>query len=397
MERVRIGMVGTGFAGHLHLRNYSKLRGLKVDLVAICSKDADLASVAKTYGIPDYYDDHRRILERGDIDAVDLCISTDLHEKFCIETARARKHIMCEKPLTGYFGKDRKEEYVGSTVSKELMLQETLQGCDRVAKAVAENNVKFMVAENWIYSPPIAKLKSLIKVSGGTIMDIRAEGSHSGSGAAYSRKWKTSGGGSLMRLGAHPVGTALHLKHYEGVLKYGKPIRPKSVTAEVRQHTKIESFLKEKKKYIVSAWEDVEDWGVIVIHFEDNSTATVFSSDGVLGGVRNTLTVYLSNAVVNVNMNPHNVLEVYAPEPHIFGDEYIAERLETKAGWNFPSPDEDWVRGYPQELEDFVDAVLFDREPISGIDLARDVVEAIYAAYASAEKGMRIELKRELT
>jgi len=184
---------------------------------------------------------------------------------------------------------------------------------------------------------------------------------------------------------------------YEGVLKYGKPIRHKSVTAEVRQHTKIESFLKEKKKYIVSAWEDVEDWGVIVIHFEDNSTATVFSSDGVLGGVRNTLTVYLSNAVVNVNMNPHNILEVYAPEPHIFGDEYIAERLETKAGWNFPSPDEDWVRGYPQELEDFVDAVLFDREPISGIDLARDVVEAIYAAYASAEKRMRIELKRELT
>jgi predicted dehydrogenase len=93
-------------------------------------------------------------------------------------------------------------------------------------------------------------------------------------------------------------------------------------------------------------------------------------------------------------MNPHNVLEVYAPEPQIFGDEYIAEKLESKAGWNFPSPDEDWVRGYPQELEDFVDAVLFNREPISGIDLARDVVEAIYAAYASAEKGARIELKR---
>jgi predicted dehydrogenase len=178
------------------------------------------------------------------------------------------------------------------------------------------------------------------------------------------------------------------------MLKYGKPIRPKSVTAEVGQHTKIESFLKENKKYIVSQWEDVEDWGVMVIHFEDHSTATVFASDGVLGGVRNTLNVYLSNAVVNVNMNPHNVLEVYAPEPHIFGDEYIAEKLETKAGWNFPSPDEDWVRGYPQELEDFVDAVLFDREPISGIDLAVDTVEVIYAAYVSAEKGMRVELKR---
>ena len=394
MDRVRIGMVGCGLAGRLHLNNYAKMRGLKVDIVAVCSKDADLASFAKAYRIPDYYDDFRRLLERNDIDVIDLCIPTDLHEEFCIASARAGKHVICEKPLTGYFGKDREEEHVGFKISKALMLQETLRGCDRVAKAVEENKVKFMYAENWIYAPPVAKLKSLIKVSGGTIMDIRAEQSHSGSSASYSRKWKTSGGGALMRLGAHPVGGALHLKHYEGMLKYSKPIRPKSVTAEVGQHTKIESFLKENKKYIVSQWEDVEDWGVMVIHFEDHSTATVFASDGVLGGVRNTLNVYLSNAVVNVNMNPHNVLEVYAPDPHIFGDEYIAEKLETKAGWNFPSPDEDWVRGYPQELEDFVDALLFDREPISGIDLAVDTVEVIYAAYASAEKGMRVELKR---
>jgi hypothetical protein len=52
------------------------------------------------------------------------------------------------------------------------------------------------------------------------------------------------------------------------------------------------------------------------------------------------------------------------------------------------------MKGFPQELEDFIDTLLFDRNPVSGIDLARDVIEAIYAAYASAEKGMRIELKR---
>ena len=109
--------------------------------------------------------------------------------------------------------------------------------------------------------------------------------------------------------------------------------------------------------------------------------------------MRNTLNIYLSNAVVNVNMNPSDLLEVYAPESHIFGDEYIAEKLETKAGWNFPSPDDDWIRGYTQEMEDFVDAVLFDREPVSGIELARDVVETIYAAYRSAEQGRRIELQ----
>jgi predicted dehydrogenase len=53
------------------------------------------------------------------------------------------------------------------------------------------------------------------------------------------------------------------------------------------------------------------------------------------------------------------------------------------------------MRGYPQELEDFMDAILFDREPVSGIELAKEVVEAIYAAYASAEEGIRVELRRQ--
>lgn len=393
MERVKIGMVGAQFSARFHMNSLAKLRGVKVDVVAVAAQHLDHAEAfARTYGIPDCYDDYRRLLERKDIDIVDLCIPTDLHAQFVIEAARAGKHVICEKPLTGYFGKDRPEEWVGSAVGRELMLKETLDACDRVIMTVEKNGVKFMYAENWVYAPPFVKLKRLIKAGGGTVMDIRAEQSHSGSVAPYSRRWKTSGGGALMRLGAHPVGAVLHLKHYEGILRLGRPIKVKSVMAEVGQHAKMESVLREKKQYLVSSWEDVEDWGAMVITFEDRSSATILASDGVLGGVRNTMSVYLSNAAVHVNMNPSNVLEVYAPEPHIFGDEYLVEKLETKAGWNFPSPDDDWIRGYVPEMEDFVDAVLLDREPVSGMGLARDVVETIYAAYLSAEQGRRIEL-----
>ena len=55
-------------------------------------------------------------------------------------------------------------------------------------------------------------------------------------------------------------------------------------------------------------------------------------------------------------------------------------------------PDEDRVRGYPQELTDFADCLLTGREPVSGVDLAMETVKAIYAAFLSAEKGMRVEL-----
>lgn len=394
MERVRIGIVGSQFAARFHIKSLEKLRGVKADVVAVASRQIEhAATFAGQFGIPHYYNDYRRLLERNDIDVIDLCIPTDLHAEFCIEAARAGKHIICEKPLTGYFGKDRQGEQVGLTVGRELMLKETLDECDRVSEAVKANGVKLMYAENWIYAPPLTKLKNLLKASGGTIMDIRAEQSHSGSHSPFALNWKTSGGGSLMRLGAHPVGGVLHLKHYEGILKQGVPIRAKAVTAEVGRHTKMEAFLKEPKRYLVANWDDVEDWGVMIITFEDGSAATVVSSDGVLGGVRNVLTVYCSNAVVNLNMNPSDLMTVYAPEPHIFGEEYIAEKLETKAGWNFPSPDEDWVRGYPQEMEDFVDAILNNREPVSGIALARDVVETIYAAYLSAEQGRRVALR----
>ncbi|MBM4340724.1 MAG: Gfo/Idh/MocA family oxidoreductase [Deltaproteobacteria bacterium] len=393
MDKVRVGIVGSQFAAHLHLNNYSKLRGSKMEILGIASRTEKNAQMAaKAFNIPSVYTDYRKLLERKDIDAIDLCIPTNLHEEMIITSAEAGKHIICEKPLTGYFGEDVEGEDIGFRVSKEVMLRSAMESCARIRKAIEKNRILFNYAEDWVYAPSVEKIKRIVRVTGGTIMDIRAEESHSGSHAAYSRKWKTSGGGALLRLGCHPIGAALHLKYFEGQLRDGKPIRPKFITAEVGQHTRIPSFQKEQKKWLVNTWEDVEDWSALIITFEDNSKASIFSSDGVLGGTRNNMQVYLSNAVAFANINPNNAVEVYAPDPKILGDEYISEKLETKAGWNFASPDEDWMRGFPQELEDFIDSIRQGKEPLSGLKLAEDTMEVVYAAYLSAEKGQRIQL-----
>jgi len=388
MGKIGVGIIGARFAADLHAHTYERFRE-KIDLVAVCSKTKESAETfAKKFRIPHVYTDHRQMFERKDIQVIDLCVTTNLHHTMAIDAANAGKHIICEKPLTGFFGD-------GKTISRKIMMEEALKNASSVLKAVQTNRVKFGYAENFVYAPPVTKLKNLMKACQGTVLDIRAEESHSGSHAAYSREWKTSGGGSLLRMGAHPVGAVLHLKHYEGLMKFGRPIRAKSIIGDVGSLTKMEAFRKEPKKWLVDSWVDVEDWSAALVTFEDGSKATIHATDVSLGGVKNLMSVYMSNAVAHVNINPNTSLVVYSPEGNIFGSEYITEKVETKAGWQFPSPDEDWMRGYPQEMEDFINAILEDRDPISGIDLAYDVVEVIYAAYLSAETGKRIELAKK--
>jgi len=63
-----------------------------------------------------------------------------------------------------------------------------------------------------------------------------------------------------------------------------------------------------------------------------------------------------------------------------------------KAGFSFPNPDEEWMLGYPQEIQDFVEAVALDRAPLSGLELAKQVVEVVYAGYVSMEERRKVVL-----
>jgi predicted dehydrogenase len=274
------------------------------------------------------------------------------------------------------------------------MLEAALRNADAVLDACRENRVTLGYAENFVYAPPVAKLRRLAERSGGTFLDLRAEESHSGSHAAYARRWATAGGGSLLRMGSHPIAAVIHLKHWEGQRRHGAPIRVRSVVGEVGRLTRTAAFQAEPRKWLVHDWVDVEDWSAAILTFEDGTKATVLATDVSLGGVKNLVTAYLSNGVVQVNINPNTAVQAYAPEAGVWGDEYITEKVETVAGWQFPSPDEDWMRGYPQEMADFVDAVREEREPLSGALLARETVEVIYAAYVSADEGRRVDLPR---
>jgi len=381
-----VGLVGARFAADLHAVNYRPLIPARATLAAVCSRTrADVDTFARHHDIPRAFTDIRDLLDCADVDVVDICSTTDSHHEIAIAAARAGKHVIVEKPLTGFFG--------AGGVDRGAMLETALRNADAVRDAVAKAGVTLTYAEDFVYAPPVAKLRRLVDVSGGTILELRAEESHSGSHSPYARRWQTAGGGALLRMGSHPVGVVIHLKHYEGLRRRGRPIRASSVVADVAQLTRLPG-VDGRTPHHRTAVEDVEDWSVAIVTFEDGTKATVHSNDITLGGVRNVVTAYLTNALVHANITPNTTVTAYAPDAAVWGDEYISEKVETKAGWQFPSPEEDWMRGYPQELADFVDAIREGREPLSGGALAREVVEVIYAGYLSAASGRRVELAR---
>ena len=88
----------------------------------------------------------------------------------------------------------------------------------------------------------------------------------------------------------------------------------------------------------------------------------------------------------------NNLMDTYFLDEDRLDDVYISEMLPTKTGWNSPFLEDEIIRGYVDEMRDFMDAIYFNREPLSGIDIACDTTKLIYAAYMSAELGHSVEV-----
>lgn len=394
-KHVRIGLLGAGFAGHFHMASYAKIPGGGFEVAAICDVDKVKADhLAQEHHIPKVYTSYDEMLADKSIDVVDIVVPNHLHVPMAVKAAQAGKNVFCEKPLTGYFGPPgAPKDWSANGVPRDTFFKGAVDEANKAYDAIRKAGVTLCYGENWIYAPPIVKARRLMEVSNSTVLRIIGEESHSGSHAEYAMKWRTAGGGSLIRLAVHPLGAALFIKYEEGRRRGGKPIRPVSVSAEVANLTRVKAFEAEPKKHIKTGWVDVEDFGAYTVVFDDGTVAQVTSTDTVMGGIYNYLTIYGTRAIAKANINPNTACQAYTPSGEYFKDEYIVEKTETKEGWSFPAPDEDMVTGYPDELSDFVNSISEGRQPKSDLMLAHDVVLVTYGAYLSAEKGARVDLR----
>lgn len=381
MQSIKTGIIGSGFAARFHYDALKRVYGAKIEIIGAFSRNSEnLDAFCKEKNIP-AFSSFTGLIEEADV--LHVCTPPVTHEELCVKILKANKHVIVEKPLTGYFG-EGEENFSGDSFSREKGLQATLESLRNILQAEAKSKARILYAENWIYAPAIQKERELIEKTGSQILCIQAQQSHSGSHSSAYGDWKLSGGGSLMGKGCHPLSAAIYLKHVEGQARNARPIRPKSVSCRVHSITRLDNY--KNNPHLRDSYLDVEDYAFTHVVFEDGTVADITASELLHGGVKNYLEVHAHNHRTICNLTPNNAMQTYNPVEENFRDIYVVEKTGTKQGWSNISPDEAWFNGYQHEMEAFYDSIVSGKTPQSGSTLAADVISTIYSAYLSAEK-----------
>jgi predicted dehydrogenase len=388
-KTVRTGIVGSGFSATFHFEALSKVHSTNVEVVGVHSRNQSGGKAyAEKRGIC-FFESLDALIDS--VDAVHVCVPPFAHEPVSIAALKRDKFVICEKPLTGYFG-DGTDNFRGDCFPKQRALDAALASVERILAAQQKSKGRLLYAENWVYAPAVQKEREILEKTGGQILWIHGEEAHSGSHSKEYAFWKFCGGGVLIGKGCHPLTAALYLKRVEGRVRDGNPIRPASVSARTHALTRLKNFRNEG--HIRCNYHDIDDFSAIHVEFDDGTIADVFASDIVLGGIHNWLEVCANNHRAICNINPSTAMQTYNPVEKNFADIYVVEKIGTKQGWACTSPDEDWFTGYPQEMEAFYRTIANGEEPESDSLLAADSISTIYSAYVSAERqGTAVDVK----
>jgi len=251
-KHLNIGLIGYGFMGRAHSNAFLQA-GRFFDLPysptlkAVCARNAERAkSFADNWGYESVEADWRKLIERKDIDLIDIASPNDTHAEIAIAAARAGKMVMCEKPL-------------GRNAAEAKAMVEAVEA------AKAAN----MVWYNYRRAPAVVLLKNLIDEGRfGQIFHYRAK---------FLQDWTISkdlpqGGEGLWRLDVAVAGSGvtgdLLAHNIDTAMWLNGPI------SEVVAMT--ETFIKERKHNLTGNVEPVgiDDASAFLCHFKNGSLAT---------------------------------------------------------------------------------------------------------------------------
>lgn len=197
---LNVGLIGCGFMGRTHSNAYRKVYNffrtpLRPVLKAICDVNADKAKTfADTWGYESVETDWHKLLDRKDIELVDICVPNNMHKEIAIAAAKAGKHVLCEKPMA-------------MTVAES----------EEMLAAAEKTGVTTMVAYNYRHTPAVQMAKRLIDEGRiGKILTFRGVYLQEwGADPAAPLHWRfdkvKAGSGALGDIGTHVVDAARYL------------------------------------------------------------------------------------------------------------------------------------------------------------------------------------------
>lgn len=250
MRTIKVGLIGTGGIAQVHCRAISEIEG--VELVGVADVFVEKAeTTAKRWNIAHVFDDHRKLLEMDEIDAVVVTTFNQAHRVPTVDALRAGKHVLVEKPMAA-----------------------TLEDATAMTQAAHASDKIMMVALKSRYSPEMMAAKTIMEA--GTLGNIyysetvaaRRNGIPGGSFISKS----SAGIGTVADIGVYSLDAALHL------MGHPKPVSVSGIANNI---------LGKSHKPVVGAWKwdpdklEVEDFGVAWVRFE-NGAAMVFKTSWIM-------------------------------------------------------------------------------------------------------------------
>jgi predicted dehydrogenase len=368
---LRVGMVGYAFMGRAHAhawRSAHRFFDLPTtpELTAIAGRDrAAVTAAADRLGFASVETDWRALIERDDIDLIDVCTPGDSHAEIALAALEAGKHVLCEKPLANTV--DEAEQMAAA------------------ARAAAERGVWAMCGFSYRRTPALGLARQLVEAGRiGTVRHVRA---------TYLQDWLSdpdapmtwrldrakAGSGALGDLGAHLIDTTQWLT--------GQLISAVSAS--------MTTFVTSRP---VS---DAAGAGRGEVTVDDASFFTARFADGVLGtfeatrvalGRRNAFRIEINGTRGSLafDFEKNNELQFFdGTEPR--AEQGFRRILVTEpdhpyiAAWWPPGHGLGYEHGFTNQVADLVTAIAADRQPVPSFDDGLQVQRVLGAAQQSAD------------
>jgi predicted dehydrogenase len=264
-NKVRVGVIGVGQIGKRHVDTYSKIE--QAEIVAIADvNEPEARRVASVYNIPNVYTNFRELLQRDDIQAVDVCLHNNFHMPVTVAALEAGKDVYCEKPMAGAYVDAEKMYNTAKELGRNLHIQ-----CQNIFQKEAKA-AKMLIDEGHLGK--IYHLRSIgHRRRGRPFVD--------GYGSPTFVQKQNSAGGALYDMGVYHINTMLYLTGNPKALR---------ISGKTYQETGMDTRRRELSGYSVEelglgfvrleggmTLDIVEAWAV---HMDKFDGSMIFGSEG---------------------------------------------------------------------------------------------------------------------